>query len=134
MQRQHVSTKSSNMRERHDVSIPLPEIHSVRSERYSSSIRKSRIDRRWKRLVKFLERCSEMLWNWYTSSRRATKLRDAVLHSEATCPKVKSTIETDSNDISVVAAHTLFASRVRILISVLYNLQQSHVARKERRA
>ncbi|KYM82992.1 hypothetical protein ALC53_06257 [Atta colombica] len=50
-------------------------------------------------------------------SRRRTKLRDAVLHSEATCPKVKSTIETDSDDISVVTAHThVFAFRVRIPI------------------
>lgn len=34
MQRQHVSTESSNTRERREVSIPLPEIHiRMRSER-----------------------------------------------------------------------------------------------------
>jgi len=140
---QHVSTDSSNTRERHEISIPLPEIYSVRSERKrysSSSIRKSRIDRRWKWLVKFLKRCSEMLCgNWYMPSRRRTKLRDAVLHSEATCPKVKSTIETDSDDISVVTAHThVFAFRVRIPTYIpVYVIRSNlmwHACGKERRA
>lgn len=55
---------------------------------------------------------------------RATKLRDAVLHSEATCPKVKSTIETDTDDITVVTAHTrtcVSRENTYIYISVLYN-------------
>lgn len=37
--------------------------------------------------------------------------RNATLHSKATCPKVKSTIETDSDDITVVTPRT----RIRVL-------------------
>ncbi|KYN12216.1 hypothetical protein ALC57_15613 [Trachymyrmex cornetzi] len=80
------------------------------------------------------------LWKLiYAVSPYTTKLRDAVLHSEATCPKVKSTIETDSDDISVVTAHThVFAFRVRIPTYISVCVIRSNLMRracgKERRA
>lgn len=92
-------------------------------------LRKSHIDRRWKRLVKFLARCSEMLCgNWYTPSRCATKLRDAMLPVKLLVQK----LSPRSKRIRMISpslprAHVL-ASRVRIPISVLCNSQQSHVA------
>lgn len=136
MHRQHVSTDSSNTRERHEVSIPLPEIYSVRSERErysSSSIRKSRIDRRWKRLVKFLERCSEMLCgNWYTPSRRAVR------NCETRCFTVKLLVQKlspRSKRIRMISP-SLSRTHTRICVSRentiysprLYDSQQSHAA------
>jgi len=130
---QHVSTDSSNTRERHEISIPLPEIYSVRSERKrysSSSIRKSRIDRRWKWLVKFLKRCSEMLCgNWYMPSRRRTNY-------ETRCFTVKLLVQKlspRSKRIRMISpslprTHTYLRFAWEYIYSCLCYSQQSHVA------